>query len=502
MKGLTISARDRLLRSFEVRMNLRDLVEGLNGAYCEDEEDRVVEGLCYDSRAVKPGYLFFAVPGTNHDGSRFAADAVAQGAVAVAAEAPLVPDPGVPTVFVPDVRKAKARAASVFYRRPSSRLDCVGITGTNGKTTVSWMLKSILEQDGRSTGLIGTIQYQIGNRVIPSGNTTPDAVDLQRYLAEMVDENFVAAVMEVSSHALVQERTADLDFKVGVFTNLTRDHLDYHGDMESYRKAKEILFRGLEANATAVINGDDPAADAMAHACACSVLRYGFESGSDITAKVRRLDIDGFSIILKTPLGEIDVTSRLPGRFNVLNAMAAAGAAVSLGVPLSAVKVGLESIRTIRGRMESVDRGQDFRVIVDYAHTHDALTNLLSNLRPLTAGRLITVFGAGGDRDRTKRPLMAEAATLHSDVTIITSDNPRSEDPDRIIEDILKGIAPDSAYQVEPDRKRAIQTAINMARGGDIVVVAGKGHENYQILNTGTIDFDDRRVVEEALWKR
>ncbi|MHC4943359.1 MAG: UDP-N-acetylmuramoyl-L-alanyl-D-glutamate--2,6-diaminopimelate ligase, partial [Planctomycetota bacterium] len=407
----------------------------------------------------------------------------------------------VPVVLVEDARRAKADAAAMFYRNPSHRIDCIGITGTNGKTTVSYMLKSILEQDGRPTGLIGTIRHHIGDRTVPSLNTTPDPIDLQRYLAEMVDDNSSAAVLEVSSHALDQDRAGNVVFRTGVFTNLSREHLDYHKNMEAYGRAKELLFSGLPNHATAVINADDPMADRMAGACCCPVVRFGFSIDAEITAELRRLDVDGFSMILKTPSGGVDITSRLPGRFNVMNAMAAAAAAISLDVPLAAVKAGIETLKRIEGRMESLDCGQDFRVIVDYAHTHDALHNILQNLKPLTVGRLITVFGCGGDRDRTKRPLMAEAATTLSDHTVITSDNPRTEDPNAIIEDILEGVTPDASHEVEPDRRKAIEKGIAMAFGGDIVVIAGKGHENYQILKNGIVDFDDRQIAREVLWK-
>jgi UDP-N-acetylmuramoyl-L-alanyl-D-glutamate--2,6-diaminopimelate ligase len=487
-------------------MKLEDLVTALDSARLVGSGETVITGLSYDSRSTRPGDLFIAVQGTHCDthcdGSRFAAQAVERGAAAVLTDRPLDPALPVPRLRVEDARAAKARVAAEFYRHPSRSLDCVGVTGTNGKTTVTHMLKSILDMDGRSTGLIGTIHHQIGKRTVVSRNTTPDPVELQRYLAEMVDENQSTAVMEVSSHALSQDRVGQVDFKVGIFTNLTRDHLDYHGTMEAYAEAKSRLFRMLPEDAAAVINGDDPAAKAMAKAARCRVVRYGFSPGCQVTAELRRLDIDGFSMILETPEGAVDVTSRLPGRFNVMNALAASAAALALGAPLSAVKIGLETLRSIRGRMESVDCGQDFRVIVDYAHTHDALKNLLSHLKPLTAGRLITVFGCGGDRDRTKRPLMAQAAAALSDHLFVTSDNPRSEDPGAIIEDILKGVEKGTPLTVEPDRKSAIEQAIAMAAGGDIVVIAGKGHENYQILKDETVDFDDRTVAEEALWTR
>lgn len=493
---------DRLLMSYEVSMRLEELLAGLPGVEISKHCESAITGLSYDSRDSRPGDLFFAVQGTYCSGNRYINDAMEKGAVAVLSDSQVEPEPQIPVAIVKDARSAKARIAARFYRHPSQRLDCIGITGTNGKTSVSYMLKSIMEQDGRPTGLVGTICHQIGKRIVQSKNTTPDAVDLQRFLAEMVDDNMSAAVMEVSSHALTQARVEGIAFRVGVFTNLSREHLDYHDNMEKYAQAKCLLFSALPPGAVAVINADDPAGATMADVCTCPVIRYGFSPGTDVTVDLRRLDAEGFYMILKTPKGDIDISSRLPGRFNVLNAMAAAAAAISLDVPLSAVKSGIETLKYIRGRMESIDCGQDFRVIVDYAHTSDALKNILENLKPLTACRLITVFGCGGDRDRTKRPLMAEVATGMSDHTIITSDNPRTEDPDEIIRDILAGVVKDASYQVEPDRKRAIEDAIAMASGGDIVVIAGKGHEDYQILKQGTIAFDDSQVAKEAIWNR
>jgi len=501
MLTVEIPAFKRLVRSFEVRMKLKDLLRGEYGAAAAGCEDTVVSGLSYDSRTTRPGDLFFAVQGTFDDGNAYIAEAIERGAVAVVSGRDVELPPGVPLLLVRDERHAKGALASRFWGHPSRRLKCVGVTGTNGKTTTGHMVRSILEQNGWSTGLIRTIQHIVGQKKIQARTTTPDAVDIQRYLAQMVDENQDAAVLEASSHALVQSRTESVRFAVGVFTNLSREHLDYHQTMEDYRKAKELLFASLDPDATAVINADDPAGGFMAAASRCPVLTYGLGDRADVRGDIRRLDIDGFSMILTTPAGAIDVTSRLLGRHNVSNALAASASAVALGVPLQACKAGLEALSSVPGRVETVDVGQDFRVIVDYAHTDDALRKLLENLRHLTAGRLITVFGCGGDRDVFKRPLMAQAATTLSDLTIVTSDNPRSEDPHKIIDDILNGCASGSNVRVESDRRAAIEMAITEARGGDIVAIAGKGHEDYQILNTGVVDFDDRDVAREALWK-
>ncbi len=492
---------ERLLRSSQVKMKLKDLVAGCRGVVLKGPGDVTVAGMSHDSRTTEEGDLFFAVLGTVEDGRIYAAQALEKGAVAVVSESELDLPEAVPLVLVKDVRKAKGRLASFFFGHPSENIGCIGITGTNGKTTTSYMLRSILEQDGLSTGLIGTIQHLIGKKPVRASTTTPDPIEIQRFLAQMVDENQDAAVLEVSSHALDQARVEAVGFRVGVFTNLSQEHLDYHGSMEEYRNAKSRLFSSLDSTARAVVNIDDPTGTFISSRCGCPVLTYGFSPEADFRGKLQRLDIDGFSMVLETPEKEIEITSRLIGKHNVSNALAASAAASAFGVDLPAVKTGIEILAAVPGRVECVDVGQDFRVIVDYAHTDDALHSLLENIRPLTKGRLITLFGCGGDRDAFKRPRMAEAATTFSDLTIVTTDNPRSEDPQKIIDDILAGCRPDAERIVEPDRRKAIEKAVGRARGGDIVVIAGKGHEDYQILNSGVVEFDDRQVVKEVLWK-
>ena len=499
MISVEVPALRRLIRSFEVRMKVKELAEACGGRVVRGPDDRMVDGLSYDSRTTRRNDLFFAVQGFTSHGSAYVADALTRGAAAVISDRELDLPHEVPLVLVENGRRAKALAASCFFGRPSTRLRCIGVTGTNGKTTTTYMLKSILEQHGFSTGMIGTIRHLVGRRQVTAANTTPDAVDIQRYLAEMVDENQDAAVLEVSSHALVQARTMGVRFRVGIFTNLSQDHLDFHETMENYAAAKAMLFSSLEPDATGVINNDDHEAARMAKACRCPVLTYGLGEEASVQGIIRRLDSDGFSMNLKTPIGETVVSSRLLGRHNVYNALAASTAAVALDLPLSAIRTGIEVLTSIPGRVESVDAGQDFRVIVDYAHTDDALKNLLENLRPL-ATRLISVFGCGGDRDAFNRPLMARVATTLSDFTVVTSDNPRSEDARSIIDDIVAGCVPGADVMVEPDRRSAIEAAIREARGGDIVVIAGKGHEDYQILNSGIIEFDDRQVAREILW--
>jgi len=497
-----IPAFRRLMKSSEVRMKIGELLRDERDIRLIGSFEQIVEGLSFNSKETRPGDLFFAVAGNNADGCAFVGEALERGAVAVAAQRELALPASVPLLLVDDVRRAKARLASTFYGFPSRRLKCIGVTGTNGKTTTSHMLKSILEQNGWSVGLLGTIHHLVGKETIRARTTTPDTIEIHRYLARMIDENQDAAVMEVSSHALHQARVEAVAFQAGVFTNLSAEHLDYHGGIDNYRRTKARLFAALPDSSTAILNGDDESSGFMKEACRCPVLSYGVDVDAQVRGIIRRLDIDGFSMILKSPAGEVDVTSRLLGRYNVSNALAAAAAALSLGVSLPAVKSGLEALRAVPGRVETIDLGQDFRVIVDYAHTDDALRKLLENLRELTRGRLITVFGCGGDRDAFKRPRMAAAATELSDLTVITSDNPRSEDPRIIIDDILAGCREKAPIKVLPDRRAAIELAISLARGGDIVAIAGKGHEDYQILNSGTIEFDDREVAREAIWKR
>lgn len=480
--------------------SLEDLLDAVEPLAVEGDRCVPVSSLATDSRDAGPESLFFAVPGVRQDGARFLAEAVRRGASAVVVEEGVEVPAGVTTVRVSDCRAAKAMIAARFFGYPSRHLPVVGITGTNGKTTTAHMLRSISEYDGGPTVLLGTIQYQIGDRIVPSRNTTPDPIQIQEYLRDGVLMGARLAIMEVSSHALEQERVTGMEFQAGVFTNLTPEHLDYHGTFEAYREVKARLFDSLESGATAVLNADDDASDEFARRTRARVIRYGLRRPADVTATVRRLDIDGTSFILETPLGKVDINTRLMGRHNLMNAMAAATSALALELPLEAVRGGLQQLNQIPGRLESIDCGQDFRVLVDYAHTHDALAMVLENLRPLTRGRLITVFGCGGDRDRSKRPAMGEVAARMSDIVIVTSDNPRSEDPLAIIEEIRGGVPQGHEVDVEPDRRAAIDKALRIARGGDIVIIAGKGHENEQLIADDRIAFDDGMVAREVLW--
>jgi len=488
-------------------MVLTELLDALHEAQVPVEHDGPdvrLSGLCIDSRQARPGDLFFAANGSRTDGLRFAQQAVERGAVAVLSDRRPELPPHAAFVGVRDVAAAKALVADRFFGRPSQRLDVVGITGTNGKTTTSFMLRSILTMDGRDAGLLGTLGAWIGQRHETLPNTTPDAVELQRLLARMVDDNLTAAIMEVSSHALVQQRVAEIDFDVGVFTNLTSDHLDYHGTLAAYAAAKGRLFQGLSERATAVLNAADPQSRNYRLATHARVVQFALNAPADVRADILRLDADGTQIRLYAPEFGLDqrVTLRLVGRHNVENALAAAAAALALGLPAPAIATGLQGLTAVPGRLEPVDCGQDFRVLVDYAHTPDALEKVLDLLRPLTRGRLAVVFGCGGDRDRGKRPLMGRAVAEAADRLFVTSDNPRSEDPDAILDEIVAGIPAEGRARAvrQADRRAAIRQACAEARGGDIVLIAGKGHETVQVVGDEALPFDDRQVAREVLW--
>jgi len=486
---------------------LSQLIEPLQEALPAVERqgpDVAVSGLCSDSRAVVKGDLFIAGIGTKDDGLCHVEEALARGAVAVLAARRPAGINGTACIAVSDVPLAKALVANAFFGHPSRRLDTIGVTGTNGKTTTTFMLRSILTMDGRGTGLVGTLGAWIGGRHEPLRHTTPDAIELQRLLARMVDENLSAAVMEVSSHALMQRRAHGIEFDAAIFTNLTPDHLDYHGTMEAYAAAKGRLFEELSEGAVAVLNADDPASRLYRLSTHARVLTFGLDGPADVTARIARLDGDGTRLLLVAPeLGPpIDIHLRLIGRHNVMNALGAATAALALGLPASAVATGLESLPAVPGRLEPVCCGQDFRVLVDYAHTPDALEKVLDLLRPLTQGALRVVFGCGGDRDRSKRPVMGRTVAARADALYVTSDNPRSEDPETILDEILAGIPLErrGATVREPDRREAIRRACAESRPGDVLLVAGKGHETTQTIGARVLPFDDRAVAREVLW--
>jgi UDP-N-acetylmuramoyl-L-alanyl-D-glutamate--2,6-diaminopimelate ligase len=485
-------------------MLLSELLEKIPGVELRGDPLVRFEGVAYDSRQVRAGDLFIAISGEKADGNQYLHQAVERGAAALASEKSIYSEPAVACLKVHNAREFLAQASLIIYQDPPSRLNLAAITGTNGKTTTSYLIGSIYREAGLRSCLVGTIGMKIGDRSYPSKHTTPEAPDILQLLHRAVLEGCTHGVMEVSSHALVLQRVLGMRFRVGVFTNLTRDHLDYHQNMESYYEAKRLLFTSGAAAGlgTAVINTDDPYGSRLAAEIGetCRVLSFGLNIGADIHPTDFRNHIHGTDIHIATPAGKISIHSRLIGRPNLYNVMAATGAALMLGIGLEAIRLGVEALAGVPGRMERVEAGQPFTVIVDYAHTPDALQNLLDTLRQLPHRRLITVFGCGGDRDRTKRPLMGEVASKMSDFAIATSDNPRSEDPLKILEEIEPGLKQGpAAYALIPDRREAIGQAISMCEKGDIVAVAGKGHEDYQIIGARVNPFDDRVVARECI---
>ncbi len=470
----------------------------LPGAALRGDGGVVITGVATDSRRVRRGDLFVAVPGSRADGGEFAAEAVARGAVAVVAARPLALP--VPVAVTGDLRAAAADLAAAFHGHPARALRVVGVTGTNGKTTTTFLLRALLEAAGRRTGLLGTVEYRVGERVLPAAHTTPGPAELQGLMADLRDAGCSDLVMEVSSHALHQGRVRGLGFAAAVFTNLTGDHLDYHGTPEAYRAAKGLLFESLAPDAAACLNGADPATPWFAARTAARVIRWGFAADADVRAEEVRTGPDGVKFLLRTPDGAAPVESPLLGRHNVENLLAAAAAASGLGLPADVIAPGLASRTDVPGRLERVDDGsRGFRVLVDYAHTDDALRRVLENLRAVTPGRLVVLCGCGGDRDRTKRPRMARAMADGADVCVLTSDNPRTEDPLAILEEMRAGLPPGADALVIPDRREAIAVAVGLARAGDTVLLAGKGHEATQVLRDTTVPFDDREEARRAL---
>jgi UDP-N-acetylmuramoyl-L-alanyl-D-glutamate--2,6-diaminopimelate ligase len=487
----------------------RGLVRG-DAPHIDDASRGDVAGVAYDSRRVKRGDVFVALKGQRADGAAFAREAVDRGAIAIVSEQESIGDLAAPSIAVSNARLALAVLAAEFFRHPSADMQVVGITGTNGKTTTAYLLASIFDAAGLPSGLLGTVAYRVapGAGERDASRTTPEAPDLQALLREMVDRGCRACAMEVSSHALALDRVAEMRFAAGIFTNLTRDHLDFHKDMDDYFRAKRKLFEMLPRDAPALINIDDPRGAAVVDAGGHAVT-YGLQRPADITTGTLAFSLNGLTFEVRTPRGTVRVRSPLVGRPNVYNILAAVAAATALDLPFDAIERGIRSLAGVPGRFQVVSSASDeVTVVVDYAHTDDALRNLLETARPLTHGRLITVFGCGGDRDRTKRPLMGAVAGRLSDVIVITSDNPRGEDPQRIIDEIQRGITVDRvhppAQQIVAivDRREAIGKAVDMAHPGDLVLIAGKGHEKYQVIGARTLPFDDVEVAREALARR
>lgn len=467
-----------------------------------------VRAVTDDSRSVQPGSVFIAVRGEQVDGHRFIPAAAEAGMAGLVSQQP-VGNCSVPFVRVADSRKALGLLGSRFYGEPSSQMRMIGVTGTNGKTTTTYVCKALLEALGRRVGMIGTVEYQIGPERFAASHTTPGALELQRLLAKMVAGGCVAAVMEVSSHALAQDRVAGCEYDVAVFSNLTQDHLDFHKTMEDYFQAKLRLFTGLtgthKPHKRAILNVDDPMGLRIKELCPAPVWTYALKTKADLRAEQVRLSLGGTTFTAATPAGSFSVESHLVGEHNVYNLLSAIGVALHEGATPDQVREAVGLVTNVPGRFERVMAGQAFTVVVDYAHTDDALVRLLTAAEALKTGRIITVFGCGGDRDRGKRPKMGRAAVRYSDVVVLTSDNPRTEDPLSILQEVETGVAealkerPHVEYRKVADRREAIQAAVREARAGDMVLIAGKGHEDYQIIGTQKFHFDDREVAREAI---
>ena len=497
-------------------MTVREVLRVLDGA---DPPARPIEpssleapdvacaGITHDSREVRPGAVFVALPGATVDGVAFAGQAVAAGAAAVVAQVPPPQPAPVAWVVVRDARAALAALAGAFFGHPSREMRVVGVTGTNGKTTSSYLLSAIFEAAGVRCGLMGTVAYRLGGTTIEATRTTPEAPAVQGLMRQMLAAGCGACVMEVSSHALALRRVDGVRFAAGVFTNLTRDHLDFHSNMEDYFAAKRRLFEMLPPGAPAVINVDDPRGQTLVETASAPVT-YAIGRQADVTPGALSYSLAGLEFDARTPRGVVRIRSSLAGKPNVYNILAAVATTAALDVPLEAIEQGVRDLRGVPGRFQRASTdADDITVIVDYAHTDDALRNLLETARPMAERRLITVFGAGGDRDRTKRPLMGMVAARLSDIVVITSDNPRSEDPVRIIEEVTRGAEPERRQsQAEVvtivDRRDAILEAVRRALPGDVVLIAGKGHENYQEIGGRRLPFDDVAVAQDALEAR
>jgi len=501
-------------------MELRKILEGVEIKKLMGDPLQEITGIAYHSKQVEEGFLFAAIRGLEFDGNRFIGEAVERGAKALLMEeGGKVPNRTM--IIVPNSRQALSRVSSNFYGNPSSKVKLIGITGTNGKTTTTYLLESIFKKAGYSVGVIGTINYRFGQKTISAPNTTPESLDLQRILWEMVKEGTSHVIMEVSSHGLDLDRVFGCQFDGVIFTNFTSDHLDYHKTLQHYFDNKRKLFsesliKSQKPNRFAVTNRDDPRGEDIIRGIDLPVIRYGLSSSCDVSADQVVSTFEGLSCRMRTPRGEFTLHSKLMGRFNLYNILAAVATGIGMEIPLEAVKNGVEELEGVSGRFEKVGNQKRIHVVVDYAHTHDALERVLSSLRSIQRdGKIITVFGCGGDRDRTKRPLMGEVAGRHSDLAILTSDNPRTEDPLAIIEEVETGFKSlplkewhqddvgswrsMKGYLKVPDRREAIRIAIGLAEPLDTVLIAGKGHEDYQIIGKKKFPFDDRVEAKKAL---
>lgn len=485
-------------------MNLSELIKDVSIRKIDGNDQVDIKGITYDSRRVRPGFLFVAIEGLRVDGHDYISKAVEAGASAVVVQKNIDVLAEVTRLQVENSRVALAQISAVFYKVPALKMKMIGVTGTNGKTTTTNLISAIYRSSGYKVGLVGTIANYIGDRRLDVSHTTPESTDLQQLLSDMVEENVDVAVLEVSSHALSLERVTGCEFDVAVFTNLTQDHLDFHRDMDDYLASKIKLFKSISPGIKkglkyVVLNNDDPYAERIKAEVKVPIITYGVYGEADVRALNIEVKAGGCSFIIKGKSWTVDLNMKITGLFNVYNTLAAFAVGLAAGFNPDGIANAMQSMKSVPGRFELVDCGQDFTVVVDYAHTPDGLENILKTARSITSRRLITVFGCGGDRDRKKRPIMGEISGSYSDFSIITSDNPRTEDPLKIIADVQEGvkkIIDSGRYTIMPDRRKAIKSALLMAEKGDLVVIAGKGHEDYQIIGQQKFHFDDR---EEAI---
>lgn len=494
---------------------MRLLNELIKNIHCtaDGSTDKQITGIQYDSRKIKPGNIFFCFKGSRNDGKKFIKDAVSKGAVAVVSEEKIESIEGITILVVDNALQSLADISSEFYDYPSRKIVLIGVTGTNGKTTITYLLESIFKSAGIPSGVVGTINYRIGDEVYNPDTTTPQSSDLQYLLHRAVEKRIKIVVMEVSSHALVLERVRQCEFDTGIFTNLTRDHLDFHKTMEDYLQAKIRLFKMLSVNNTknsgkfAIINKDAQYSDEIIKSAAVPVITYGLKKNGGVFAQKIKINHKSMGFTVSSPMKgyeNMEVITQLAGKHNIYNILAACACAFSQKIDIASIKKGIENLKNVPGRLERIDCGQNFSVLIDYAHTDDALNNVLNTLREMNPRRLITVFGCGGDRDRSKRPLMGDIATALSDYVIITSDNQRSEDPEKIILDIESGARKKGRdnYKIIVEREKAIECAINMAERNDIILLAGKGHETYQVIGNKRLPFNEREIACKYISKK
>jgi len=483
-------------------MDLAKIINGLEIEYIKGEKALEINEIRYDSRDVEKGDLFICIQGFKTDGHKYIDDVIDKEANVVVIDKELDSyDNSITYIKVADSRKAMAVLAKNFFENPLKEIDLIGVTGTNGKTTTTYLIKEILNQSGYKTGLIGTIEVFNGEESINASRTTPESLDIYRYLAKMREKGVKYTVMEVSSHALALNRVDTMDFKAAVFTNLTQDHLDYHKTMDRYATEKVKLFKKLKSDGTAIINNDDNYAQLFKDTTQQDIITYGIEKESELQPNEIELSLEG----VKFNLNDFKYNLNLTGKFNIYNSLAAVGVAKSLGIKEDLIKKSLEGIEGIPGRFETINRGQDFTVIVDYAHTPDSMINVLRAVQHFEHNDIIVVFGCGGERDKKKRPIMGEIAVQYSDYVVVTTDNPRSEVPETIIEEIVEGIKESeysTPYTIEVEREDAIYEAVGKAKKGDVVVIIGKGHETYQVFADKTIDFNDKAVAKAAIQKK